>query len=135
MQRPGAKIAARDRKCPQRQKGRNETVENPRRSGPFPIDDGFFGLGGLDGGVRSHMRTRLRGNSLLTGKLTGNFANSGLQARKLDEIVADNQLLVAKFPKKHNREFFRSNRELRIDNREFGVRSVGGARRVNYDQL
>jgi hypothetical protein len=57
-------------------------------------------------------------NSLLTGKLTGNFANSGLQARKLDEIVADNQSLVAKFPKKHNREFFRTNRELRIDNRD-----------------
>jgi hypothetical protein len=58
------------------------------------------------------------GNSLLTGNFTGNFANSGAQARNLDEKSEGNQSLVAKFPKKHNRDFFRTNRELRIDNRD-----------------
>src|SRR5260370_31226318 len=34
-------------------------VKNPRRNGLFSIVDGFRGSGRLDGGVRSHMRTRL----------------------------------------------------------------------------
>jgi len=33
--------------------------KNPRGNGPFSIDDGFRSSGGLDGGVRSHMRTGL----------------------------------------------------------------------------
>jgi hypothetical protein len=96
-------------------------VKNPRRNGLFLIDDSFRSSGRLDGGVGSHMRTRLHGNSLLTGKLTGNFANSGVQARNLDEKSEGNQSLVAKFPKKHNRDFFRTNRELRIDNRDLAI--------------
>ena len=56
------KIASRDRECPQRPRTRNETGENPRRNGLFPIDDGWRGLGRLDGGVRSHMRTGLYWN-------------------------------------------------------------------------
>ena len=44
-------------------------------------------------------------NSLLTGKLTGNFANSGLQQRfphLINELI---QSLAAKFPTLRNREF------------------------------
>ena len=33
--------------------------KNPRRNGPFSIDDGFRGSGRLDGGVRSQIRTGL----------------------------------------------------------------------------
>jgi len=33
--------------------------QDPRRNGLFSIDDGFRGSGRLDGGERSHMRTRL----------------------------------------------------------------------------
>src|SRR6266478_5076162 len=44
-------------------------------------------------------------NSLLTGKLTGNFANSGPQQRfphLINELI---QRLAAKFPTQRNREF------------------------------
>src|SRR5215813_7756189 len=44
-------------------------------------------------------------NSLLTGKLTGNFANSGPQQRfphLINELI---QRLTAKFPAQQNREF------------------------------
>jgi hypothetical protein len=34
-------------------------VKNSRRNGLFPIDDGFRGSGGLDGGVHSQIRTGL----------------------------------------------------------------------------
>jgi hypothetical protein len=34
-------------------------AKNPRRNGLFPIDDDSGGLSGLDGGVRSLMRTGL----------------------------------------------------------------------------
>jgi hypothetical protein len=33
--------------------------QDPRRNGPFAVDDGFYGSGRLDGGVRSQIRTRL----------------------------------------------------------------------------
>jgi hypothetical protein len=44
-------------------------------------------------------------NSLPTGKLTGNFANSGSQQRfphLINELI---QSLAAKFPTQRNREF------------------------------
>ena len=44
-------------------------------------------------------------NSLLTGKLTGNFANSGPQQRFLHLIDELTQSLAAKFPTQRNREF------------------------------
>jgi hypothetical protein len=62
------KIGRKDRKRHRRRKERNNTGENPGRNGLFPINDGFYGLGGLDGGDSmdrttnsppSH-RTRLR---------------------------------------------------------------------------
>src|ERR1700682_586497 len=64
------------------------------------------------------MRTRLPGNSLLTGKLTGIFAISTLLEAISERKTPVPQPLLGKFPKKHNREFFRTNRELRIDNRD-----------------
>ena len=44
-------------------------------------------------------------NSLLTGKLTGNFANSGPQQRFPHLINELTQSLAAKFPTQRNREF------------------------------
>src|SRR5260370_27753667 len=44
-------------------------------------------------------------NCLLTGKLTGNFANSGPQQRFLHLINELIQSLAAKFPTQRNREF------------------------------
>ena len=44
-------------------------------------------------------------NSLLTGKLTGNFANSGPQQRFPHLINEPIQRLAAKFPTQRNREF------------------------------
>ena len=47
-----------------------------RRNGLFPIEDGldgFDGLGRLNGGVRSHMRTRLDLKFPDKGRFAGNF--------------------------------------------------------------
>ena len=55
----------RDCECLQRPKTPNKAFEYPRGNGLFPIEDGFDGLGRLNGGVRSHMRTRLSGDSTL----------------------------------------------------------------------
>jgi hypothetical protein len=44
-------------------------------------------------------------NSLLTGKLTGNFAKSGLSVAISCPINAGIQCLTAKFPTQQNREF------------------------------
>ena|SRR6266851_774169 len=53
------KIGLRDRKYHQRPKERNDTGENPHRNGLFGADPEICGLEGLDGGVRSQMRTGL----------------------------------------------------------------------------
>jgi hypothetical protein len=62
-------------------------------------------------------------NSLLTGKRTGNFAESGLPMRFLSLIHERIQKLAAKFPTQRNREFFGVNREFSAKNREFSRRS------------
>ena len=59
MQRREAKIGLRDRKCHQRPKERNNTGENPHRNGLFGAGPEICGLEGLDGGVRSQIRTGL----------------------------------------------------------------------------
>ncbi len=59
MQRREAKIGLTDRKCHQRPKDRNDTGENPHRNGLFGAGVELCGLEGLDGGVRSHVRTGL----------------------------------------------------------------------------
>ena len=57
-------------------------------------------------------------NSLLTGKLTGIFANSGTPKRLSLQISKLLQLLAVKFPERRNREFYSRNREFFEDNRE-----------------
>src|SRR5262249_30235020 len=64
-------------------------------------------------------------NSLLTGKLTGNFANSGPQQRFSHLISELIQRLAAKFPTQRNREFLQPNREFFRDNREFNRAEQG----------
>ena len=59
MQRREAEIGLRDRKCRWRPKSQNDTDEYPRGNGLFYAGLEICGLVGLDGGVRSHMRTRL----------------------------------------------------------------------------
>ena len=49
--------------------------QDPRRNGLFSIGDDFGGLGRLDGGVRSQIRTRLRRQFPANRELTGNFFN------------------------------------------------------------
>src|SRR6202022_2861970 len=50
-------------------------VKNPRRNGLFLIDDGFRSSGRLDGGVRSHMRTRLPVIWPISGSFSKKTAN------------------------------------------------------------
>ena len=69
-------------------------------------------------------------NSLLTGKLTGNFAESGL-ARRFSR--ADSQLIqwfAAKFPMQRNRKFFEHNREFSAKNRECWISNLEQLRRL-----
>ena len=63
-------------------------------------------------------------NSLLTGKLTGNFVSFGLFSRFWCPDGERIQWLAAKFPTQRNREFFCGNRECFGANREFsrGIR-------------
>ena len=66
-----------------------------------------------------------RPNSLLTGKLTGNFAESGLARRFSRAVCQLIQWFAAKFPRQRNREFFEHNREFSAKNREFPPRNAG----------
>jgi hypothetical protein len=59
MQRREAEIGLRDRKRHRRPKERNDTGENTPRNGLSGVDAGICGFVGLDGGVRSQIRTRL----------------------------------------------------------------------------
>jgi hypothetical protein len=58
------------------------------------------------------------GNSLLTGKLTGNFANSTLLEAISQRKATVPQPLPSKFPAKINREIIFDNREIFGQNRE-----------------
>src|SRR6516164_1645366 len=57
-------------------------------------------------------------NSLLTGKFTGNFADSASPQRFSHPIDAPIQTVTAKFPTQQNREFLLGNREGLRANRE-----------------
>jgi hypothetical protein len=54
------KISLRDRKGPRRPKEGNDTGENPHRNGLSRVGAGICDFVGLDGGVRSRIRTGLR---------------------------------------------------------------------------
>jgi hypothetical protein len=58
-------------------------------------------------------------NTLLSGNLSGNFAKFCAFALNRPGIETARQALIGEFPKKANRDFFRSNREFRSTNREF----------------
>jgi hypothetical protein len=58
-------------------------------------------------------------NSLLTGKITGNFVDFGLHLRLWRPVGEQIQALAAEFPTQGNREFFRWNRECYRGIREF----------------
>jgi hypothetical protein len=66
------------------------------------------------------------GNSLLTGKLTGNFAILGPQKPILLHETTVLQRLFTKFPTQINRENILKNREFLSSNREFHLQ--GGKR-------
>src|SRR5262245_47742686 len=57
-------------------------------------------------------------NSLLTGKLTGNFVKIASLMRFCTLTRQQIQRLAAKFPTQQNREFLRRNREFESKNRE-----------------
>jgi hypothetical protein len=59
MQRRESKIGLRDRKGHRRPKESNDTNENPHRNGLSTAGARICGFVGLDGGVRSQMRTGL----------------------------------------------------------------------------
>src|ERR1700737_2196499 len=61
-------------------------------------------------------------NSLLTGKLTGKFADSCLSVRFLRPVDQQIQGLAGKFPTQPNREFFEF--EQGIESRDQGIFSV-----------
>ena len=58
-------------------------------------------------------------NSLLTGKRTGNFAESDVPKRFFRLIGQPIQRLAAQFPKQWNRDFFGVNRDFSAKNTEF----------------
>ena len=62
-------------------------------------------------------------NSLLTGKITGNFAISRLLEAIPKRKAPVPQPLLGKFPTKINRENFSKNREILVRNREFHLQT------------
>jgi hypothetical protein len=51
-------------------------------------------------------------NSLITGKIQGNFADLTAKAGRRLDFPTISQLITPKFPAHLNREFYRANREL-----------------------
>jgi hypothetical protein len=64
-------------------------------------------------------------NSLLTGKLTGNFTVLRFAGPSLQPEAAVPQRLFGQFPKKNNREKFSNNRDRNPTNRLFLTRYQG----------
>jgi hypothetical protein len=74
--------------------------------GRFALNREISVCAGLRGGGRSRYRTGLTGpNSLLTGKITGNFDNFGPVGEVPGKICEANQGVANKFPSQRNREF------------------------------
>ena len=64
-----------------------------------------------------------RDNSLLTGKLTGNFAISGLPELISEQEMTVLQRLIEQFPKQINREIILQIREIFDGNRELHLQN------------
>jgi hypothetical protein len=79
VQRREAKIGRRDRKRHRRPKERNDTGENPQRNGLSGVGAGIYRFVGLDGGVRSQIRTGLHPQFPANREFAGNFADSGFR--------------------------------------------------------
>ena len=98
---------ANSRKC----RGFPDKAETPRRD-----DSGWLRM-------QSQSNPSPLWNSLLTGKKTVNFADSGTPPR-FSRLVSERvQWLAAKFPTQWNREFFGAKREFSLRNREFSWRN------------
>jgi hypothetical protein len=92
-----------------------EPAKMPANCGLFVRDQKMPVRIGLRGGGRSRHRTRLCiRNSLLSGKLTGNFAKSDLACPVWCQIDESNHRVVAKFPTQQNREFRLNIRKLQL---------------------
>ena len=78
------KIGLRDRKGHRRPKEWNDTGENPHRIGLSGVGAGICGFVGLDGGVRSQIRTGLQAHFPGDGGITGNFLKISGQSRLLE---------------------------------------------------
>jgi hypothetical protein len=81
MQRREAKSGVKDRKCHRRPNERNDTGENPHRNGLSGVGVWICGSVGLDGGVRSQIRTGLQAHFPGDGGITGNFLKISGQNR------------------------------------------------------
>src|SRR5262245_4355595 len=69
--------------------------------------------------TQSHSNLSPPANSLLTGKLTGNYVKFACWARFCTLTRQQIQRLAAKIPTQQNREFLRRSREFAGENREF----------------
>jgi hypothetical protein len=105
MQRREAKIGPRDCRCHRRPKEQNETGEKSYRNGPFLLGLQICGLVGLDGGVRSHIRTGLEQELPDNWLFTGYFPEFGPVIEKMRGLVAPFQCLRGKIPTIENRTF------------------------------
>jgi len=103
MQRRKAKIGLRDRRCHQRPNGRNDTRENPPRNGLFGVGPGIRGSVGLDGGVRSQIRTRLDRDLPDKWLFAGYFGELVPVIENAPRISAPFQWLTGQFPTNKNR--------------------------------
>src|SRR5260221_13635931 len=68
MKRPEPKNPLERPSCRQRPGNVENRRQDPRRNGLLSIEDGFRGSGRLDGGVRSQIRTGLRGKIAVNTK-------------------------------------------------------------------
>jgi hypothetical protein len=109
---PETTAARRDQKKPER------IAEIPAQGGLSEPDWKLPGLEGLNGGVRSQIRTGLRLDFPATGKITGNFAISGLLGATSVRKATVPQRFPGKFPATINREIIFDNREISHQNRE-----------------
>src|SRR5262249_25607267 len=95
-------------KIQKRRCGDRISLNNPAHSGVFGENREISVRPRVRGGGRSLYRTGLQpSNSLLAGKRTGNFAQSGgLPRRFLVPSGSNSSDLQQKFPRQANREFF-----------------------------
>ena len=106
-----AEIGARDNGRPQRPKGAVTDSGNPGTNGLLEPDGKIHGSARLGGGGRSQAKPFSKSNSLLAGKITGNFfVFVLLWADRSDKKPLLPKGFSRKIPKKTIREFCSINR-------------------------